>query len=176
MDYTKALKLLALRECLFLRESPGRADEEFKWRKICRWYSKTFFTPLHEVEDLSRYDIIRAFYEEKYSEMSEEELHEAIALAIKPEDEAEAEVAKDEMSLEELIRQTAEEEAQKMQGSDKPEELDENRREKILKDAEETAKLLASLGETIESFQKNKIDISEPKQPVDMLGLGEGDF
>lgn len=190
MDYTRALQILALKECLTLRESPEKTSDEFKWRKICRWYSKNFFTPLHEVENLPRYDIICAYYEDQYAELDDTELHEAIKHVTRSEEEAvqeESAQVKDKMSLESLIQRTAEEEALKMQNAaPKNEEEKQRNREKSIKDAEDTAKLLASLGETIDSFQKNKIDISsfngpdiDRKQdgpPIDFLGLGEGDY
>lgn len=45
-------------------------------RQLYRWYSKTFFTPLHEVADLPLPFILQAFWEERYSHMDKDELEE----------------------------------------------------------------------------------------------------
>lgn len=42
------------------------ADEAYYLRRLSRWYSKTFSTPLHLVESLPVYVILRAYFEEKF--------------------------------------------------------------------------------------------------------------
>ncbi len=49
-----------------------KPDGEFLLRRMYRWYSKTFSTPLHEVEDLPVADILTAYYEETYDAMEPE--------------------------------------------------------------------------------------------------------
>ena len=57
-----------------------REGVDFFYRRVCRWYSKNFYTPLHEVEDLPWKQILIAYFEEKFYEMynssSEEVLQE----------------------------------------------------------------------------------------------------
>ena len=65
-------------------------------RQLYRWYSKTFFTPLHEVMDLSLPFILQAFWEERYSQMDKDELEEARLRLIKSEAELSAEEQQDE--------------------------------------------------------------------------------
>jgi len=50
-----------------------KAVEQPSWddfyRKICRWYSKTFHTPLPQVLEMSEMEVLRTYYEEKYDEI-----------------------------------------------------------------------------------------------------------
>lgn len=63
----EALQILALREVY--QQSP-----EYVFRKIFRWYSKNFATPLHVVGTLPIDDVITAFFESIYEDMDSEEL------------------------------------------------------------------------------------------------------
>ena len=49
-----------------------KPDGDARYRSICRWYSKTFHTPLHEVYDLPAEEVLEAHYEELLEEMPEE--------------------------------------------------------------------------------------------------------
>jgi hypothetical protein len=66
VDRVGALQLIALRNVL-------KPNEEYNLRYIFRWYSKTFSTPLHMVEDLDLDDILLAFFEERYERMTSDE-------------------------------------------------------------------------------------------------------
>ena len=66
MNYYLALRLQALRAVL-------APDEDANLRSIFRWYSRTFHTPLHQVEELPVEDILTAFYEQSYEDLSEED-------------------------------------------------------------------------------------------------------
>ncbi len=64
MDIFEAVKWAALRNVHFYRQ--GRdTSPEYKLRKIFRWYSTTFHTPLHEVDDLPLVDVLQAYWEQK---------------------------------------------------------------------------------------------------------------
>lgn len=41
-------------------------DRDYQLRYIFRWYSKTFSTPLHQVEELPLQDVLQAWYETQY--------------------------------------------------------------------------------------------------------------
>lgn len=56
-------------------------NEEFM-NHVFRFYSKTFHTPLHIVRDLPLEDVLLAYYEELYVNMSEEEREETIHLLL----------------------------------------------------------------------------------------------
>lgn len=62
MDFFKALRLVAMRDVLL-------DTTEYRLRSIRRWYSKTFFVPLPEVEQMPETDILQVFYEEKYENL-----------------------------------------------------------------------------------------------------------
>lgn len=49
-------------------------DPEYEIRRILRWYSKVFSTPLHQVEELPLEDVVRAYYEEKFESLDPEAL------------------------------------------------------------------------------------------------------
>lgn len=47
---------------------------EYFYRYVCRWYSKTFHTPLHVVfTDIPPSDILLAYFEEGYETMDEDD-------------------------------------------------------------------------------------------------------
>jgi hypothetical protein len=65
MNYYDALKLSSLQAII-------KPDIEAYYRHIFRWYSKNFHTPLHIVETLAEEDVLIAYYESAYEELSEE--------------------------------------------------------------------------------------------------------
>jgi hypothetical protein len=86
LDWPKALRILALKEALSDDQS-----YDFFLRKVFRWYSKTFSTPLHLVPTLPTFDVLQAYYEEGYCNMVENkdahEFHEELSHLSKTEDE-----------------------------------------------------------------------------------------
>ncbi|CAB4127019.1 hypothetical protein UFOVP75_54 [uncultured Caudovirales phage] len=69
MDVYKAIQLKALANVML-----DESDVEYRIRYISRWYSKTFHTPLSEVDDIPFVVLLQAFFEEKYENESEAEL------------------------------------------------------------------------------------------------------
>lgn len=67
MTLEDAIRLRALRVVL-------RPDREYFLRRVMRWYSKTFYTPLAQVEDIPTEDLLQTWYEERYAEMAPEDL------------------------------------------------------------------------------------------------------
>ena len=65
----KATRLLAYR-------AVTKRDPEYVFRHILRWYSRTFSTPLHEVEDLPIDEVMRHFFVVRFEDMDESELEE----------------------------------------------------------------------------------------------------
>ena len=57
-EWPKSLEILAYREAL-----SDKPSTEFSFRKLFRWYSKEFTTPLHIVETLPLFDILQHYYE-----------------------------------------------------------------------------------------------------------------
>ena len=53
-------------------------DAEYFFRRIARWYSSTFHTPLHEVEQLPWFEILQHYYEFHYEKMNQTELYELL--------------------------------------------------------------------------------------------------
>ncbi len=76
MDHHRALRILALQGAVRDRDrdpaAPPSAD--FQRRKIFRWYSETFATPLHLVDELPVEDVMQHYYEHNYLQMSEDDL------------------------------------------------------------------------------------------------------
>jgi hypothetical protein len=83
MDFVHAIQLAALRDVLNQRQRNPVSDPDFFQRHVMRWYSKTFFTPLDQVEQLPLVDILRAFFEERYENMKEEDLEQERADLLK---------------------------------------------------------------------------------------------
>jgi hypothetical protein len=80
MNHYDALKLLALRAVM-------KPDADAHFRSICRWYSITFHTPLHLVDDLPEEDILTAYYERTYEEMEEPDREELLRVMLMTEEE-----------------------------------------------------------------------------------------
>lgn len=122
MDVYKAIRLRALRSVLF-------PDKDYIIRRTLRWYSKTFFTPLREVEDLPLEDVFQAYYEERYATLSDEDLdHEREDLLVTDEERYDRAVAEEaeEAEMFELSKIIAAEEAAKRRAAKKtstPEQL-----------------------------------------------------
>jgi hypothetical protein len=67
MHYYEAIKARALYSVL-------KPDTDYYVRRIYRWYSKTFHTPLEEVFDLPIEMILREYFEEYFEGLEEEDL------------------------------------------------------------------------------------------------------
>lgn len=79
-------------------DSVIQKDQEYMIRHILRWYSKTFHTPLPQVEDIPFVEVLTAYYEERFENMEEQDLKE--------------ERIKNSMSPEEWAKKLQEEETQ----------------------------------------------------------------
>lgn len=89
-------------------------DEEYFYRFICRWFSKTFATPLMEVYSLDPHTVLLHYFESRMEGMDEEELDLEIRRTVDPSfDENEEE------SLQEFIKQVEEEAEAKGKPKDK---------------------------------------------------------
>lgn len=87
MNKHECIRLIALKGAV-------KPDYESNVRYAMRWYSKTFHTPLHIVYSLPLDDIWLAFYEERYQDLSQEELQEEVRLALEsPEAQREREMS-----------------------------------------------------------------------------------
>jgi hypothetical protein len=87
VDNIKAVKLIALKNVMCAGIDGSGRDVDAQWRLVARWYSKTFSTPLHIVDNLPRLDIIQAFFEERYDSMDDGELHIELQELLKDENE-----------------------------------------------------------------------------------------
>lgn len=88
IEWPRALRILALKEAL--SEEPSY---DYFIRKVFRWYSKTFSTPLHQVYELPLFDVMQAYYEDIYANLADEkdtpEFHEQLSNLSKSEVELE---------------------------------------------------------------------------------------
>lgn len=87
MDYIEAIQLKAAAAFL-------RPDRNSLLRHVCRWYSKTFSTPLHVVEDLPIEDVLTAYFEESIDQLDDEgrsELFDKLAMTSEEREALEAE-------------------------------------------------------------------------------------
>jgi hypothetical protein len=98
MEYIDSVKVRALASVM----EPNHDDA---LRDIFEWYSRTFHTPLHEVDTLPLDEVLIAYYRFIYREMEPEERHNlAIWLLETPEERAErkrSETQLDEKAIEE---------------------------------------------------------------------------
>lgn len=68
MNIYDAIRAIALRDVV------KQDDSEYAIRKVLRWYSKTFHTPLHLAEELPIEYVLQAYWEENYENLGPEEL------------------------------------------------------------------------------------------------------
>ena len=109
MNHYDALKLLALRAVM-------KPDGEASYRSICRWYSTTFHTPLHLVDELPEDDVLLAYFESTYEDMEEDKREEVLQGLLETDgDRKKRALAKDAENADafEFARQMAYEEKQK---------------------------------------------------------------
>lgn len=67
MDYFKACRALALHAVISDDPAP-----DYSLRRVFRWYSEKFHTPLHLVEELPVHDILQHYYEATFEDMAAE--------------------------------------------------------------------------------------------------------
>ncbi len=73
-----AIRWQALRDVYLTRKEKDGADPNYFFRKIFRWYSKEFSTPLHLVEELPVQDIMQAWYEQTFEDLEDQVLDELV--------------------------------------------------------------------------------------------------
>lgn len=79
-DFLQSLQIVALEAVL-------RPDWEATYRYISRWYSTTFHTPLHLVDDLPIAEVLQHYFEAAYERMDEAKLRDvAIEISESPEE------------------------------------------------------------------------------------------
>ncbi len=59
----RAIKILALK-------AADQPDWEDWYRRICRWYSREFSTPLPQVMQMAEQEILQTYFEDKYEQMA----------------------------------------------------------------------------------------------------------
>lgn len=97
MNVFQAIRVLSLRHVI--KEN----DLDYTMRRIYRWYSKTFHTPLHVVEDLPVEFILQNYWEAQYEDMDDQSLdHEVKTLTKTPEETRAEDKAWDEQQAEEV--------------------------------------------------------------------------
>jgi len=77
---TEAVQLIALRD-VWLRHIDKADDPDYNRRKIFRWYSSRFSTPLHVVETLPLLDVLRSYWEDCYESLDADDLEAAVRQA-----------------------------------------------------------------------------------------------
>lgn len=84
-------------------------DDEANLRRIHRWFSKTFFLPLPEVENLPIEYILLHYFETLYAELDEEEQKKQVEYAIETEEERQHRIKNEEETDKEFVRMMNEE-------------------------------------------------------------------
>lgn len=75
MTFPEAIQLIAFQLVWNSQKKKfHELDGEYQLRRIFRWYSKAFSTPLHVVEELPLHDVIQSYWEEHYEGLNENEL------------------------------------------------------------------------------------------------------
>lgn len=148
LGLVKAARLLALKAVLF-------PDENYYLRRVFRWYSRTYHTPLHIVPDLPLEDILEAYYEHVYEEVVAEDEPGKIEQAIRELIETEEERIKREMEeesqdivTEDFLRKVmAEEEIKRRKKAGSIEEIDKTQKPALTTDSANKAPIAPDLDE-----------------------------
>ncbi len=93
MTLFESVQLLAL-------ASIKKPDGNYFIRRICRWYSREFSTPLHEVEALPLDYVLQNYFESIYEELEEEDFDKRVAEVL--ESPEQKKMRKTEQELEEM--------------------------------------------------------------------------
>lgn len=114
-DLIRAIKILALKAVKV-------PDYDAAYRKICRWYSREFSTPLEAVYDIPEETVLREFFEDYYESIYKDkerapELDVIIQQLSKKEEEVDTEAMEDEAWAQEMQREIDEE---RRQAGEKP--------------------------------------------------------
>src|ERR1700677_2698185 len=100
-------------------------SDGFLWRQIQRWYSKTFSTPLVDVEALETEYLLQNYFESKYADLVfADRVLELGDILETPEEARARQLREDEELVDEMrFRKIAEVEAKKKEAANKPKEL-----------------------------------------------------
>lgn len=88
MDRVTAIEIQALLDAM-------EGDFLYHYRRICRWYSTTFHTPLPMVEEMSEEDVLRTFFEHKVEEMPKAERRKRAIILTETDSERKARLAQE---------------------------------------------------------------------------------
>lgn len=89
MDIYEAIKAKALHSVL-------KPNTDYHLRRIFRWYSKTFHTPLQEVFDIPIEYVLQEYFEERYENMEDHELDLILQELIETDEQRKQRLSKDE--------------------------------------------------------------------------------
>lgn len=182
IEWPRAIQILALKEVISKEPSA-----DFGFRSVARWYSKTFATPLDRVYSLPTLDVLQAYYEDRYEELSNSEaghmeVRQLLEELSKSDEELEA--ARREQDKEDAV--LFKEEKACLEHNAKAGTVDLKAKQQLARERLERARKLAkemdailekdSLGTTLD-FSKSAEAVpavEEPKEfSVDFTGLGD---
>lgn len=98
IDLLQMIRLQALHDKL-------HPDEDATYRKIFRWYSKTFHTPLYLVAELPLLEVLQCYFDNMFEEMEPEHLEYEIEQSLKTPEQIAAEKAEKISSLDKLQKE-----------------------------------------------------------------------
>ncbi len=118
MDLAEEIKILAFLEVR--NKTLG-----YSLRTVYRWYSREFATPLHLVHTLPYTEVLQAYFEDQFENMSEDELEDARVLLIETDGQREVRLAEEERlkSSEAAFLKFAADEAKRLETTKVPEQV-----------------------------------------------------
>lgn len=167
MNYYEAIKAKALHSVL-------KPDTEYYIRRIIRWYSKTFHTPIQAVQEIPVEYILREYFEERYENMEEEDRDIELEEITETEEQRKERLAQEdaeknsEHQLMEMARQTNK--ARKIANKNLP-------KTPITKLPEQISKLSETIKDVAERIKEEmKTDPQEMPPDIDMKFESDSDF
>jgi predicted nuclease with TOPRIM domain len=151
VDLYKCVQLNALSDVI-------NEPEEFIMRRIMAWYSQTYHTPLHVVEELPFLEILRWYYEDQYSDLGEYERQEKIKELLETEEDRKKRVKKEKREKEEELSS----ERKFLEHSKEKPQLPENIRRAQAKLLEAAKGQMKPLAKAVDATTKLLKDLPQP--------------
>jgi hypothetical protein len=125
-------------------------------RKICRWYSKSFSTPLKEVEeDIVFFDVLMHYFEDLFEQLEDKDKQEQLKLAIETTEERSRREIKEDLEEQEFLEMAVKEEAERAKKSiDYSKVAKQVKKDKLLKKTEDLPEIDIRI--------EDKVDLDKP--------------
>ncbi len=175
-SFDTALRILALQAVR------SETDWDARYRRICRWYSQTFHTPLSEVFELDEVFVLQHHYEHHFETFDDQEWRKEVQDTLETPEERRQRIADEAASDKELIRRAMQDrqllDSRRKQGGPTmgSEIASEPSKELEVSADERLRQALGSMPTTIEPAKKPGDKVQPRVEQIDMPGFAPDAF